>query len=115
LLPPMVGGSRQSHNGHSGWHLVARFQIDQQTGNIRFVHLMFAMLNGHNHTEPDWTYVGSKVNAETGSRRTETYNTTLIGTTKLRDGSVFLDPTVVNFKRWRQQRRGLMPPYSIFA
>ena len=76
---------------------------------------MFAVLNGHAHAEPDWTYVGSKVNAETGSRRTETYNTTLIGLTKLRDGSAFLDPTAVDFKRWRQQRRGATPPYSIFA
>jgi hypothetical protein len=76
---------------------------------------MFAVLNGHNHPEPDWTYVGSKVNAPTGSRRTETYNTTLIGTTKLRDGSVFLDPTAVDFKRWRQQRRGPTPAHSIFA
>ena len=78
-------------------------------------HLMFAVLNGHNQTEPDWTYVGSKVNTTTGSRRTETYNTTLAGTTKLRDGSVFIDPTVINFKRWRQGRKGVVPPYSIFA
>jgi hypothetical protein len=37
--------------------------------------------------------------------------------TKLRDGSVFLDPTMINFKRWRQRRRGRVPPprYSIFA
>jgi len=110
-----IGKDGESHNGHSGWHLVACFQIEAKSGNIRFIPLMFAKLNGHSHAEPDWTYVGSKVNADTGSRRTETYNTTLIGTTKLRDGSVFLDPTVVNFKRWRQQRRGKMPPYSIFA
>lgn len=110
-----IGKGAESHNGHSGWHLVACFQIDPNSGNIRFIHLMFAQLNGHNHREPDWTYVGSKVNAETGSRRTETYNTTLIGTTKLRDGTVFLDPTIVNFKRWRQQRRSAMPRYSIFA
>ena len=71
---------------------------------------MFPVLNGHSHAEPDWTYVGSKVNTETGSRRTETYNTTLTGTTKLRDGSVFLDSTVIDFKRWRQQRRGGIPP-----
>ena len=76
---------------------------------------MFAVLNSHTHVEPDWTYVGSKVNTETGSRRTETYNTTLIGTTKLRDGSVFLDPDVIDFKRWRQQRRGPMPAHSIFS
>jgi hypothetical protein len=52
----------------------------------------------------------------TGSRRTETYNTNLIGTTKLRDGSVYLDPDAINPKRWRQQRRGDAPPpaFSIF-
>ena len=110
-----IGKGGESHNGHSGWHLVACFTIEPPTGNIRFVHLMFAVLNGHSHPQPDWTYVGSKVNAETGSRRTETYNTTLIGTTKLRDGSVLLDPTFVNFKRWKQQRRGPVPPYSIFV
>ena len=110
-----IGKGGESHNGHSGWHLVACFQIEAKSGNVRFIHLMFAVLNGHNHPEPDWTYVGSKVNASTGSRRTETYNTTLIGTTKLRDGSVFLDPTAVVFKRWRQQRRGPTPAHSIFA
>ena len=47
--------------------------------------------------------------------RTETYNTTLIGTTKLRDGSMFLDMDVIDFKRWRQQRRGPTPAHSIFA
>ena len=76
---------------------------------------MFAVLNGHNQPEPDWTYVGSKTNATTGSRRTETYNTTLTGLTKLRDGTVFLDPTAINFKRWRQERKGVTPSYSIFA
>lgn len=110
-----IGKGGESHNGHSGWHLVACFQIDTKSGNIRFVHLMFAVLNGHNQPEPDWTYVGSRVNTETGSRRTETYNTTLIGTTKLRDGSAFLDTSVVDFKRWRQLRRGPVPRYSIFA
>ena len=110
-----IGKGGESHNGHSGWHLIACFLIEPKTGNVRFIHLMFAILNGHSRPEPDWTYVGSKVNETTGSRRTETYNTTLIGTTKLRDGSVFLDPSVVAFKRWRQQRRGPVPPYSIFA
>ncbi len=110
-----IGKGGESHNGHSGWHLVACFQNDAQSGNIRFVHLMFAVLNGHGHAEPDWTYVGSKVNKDTGSRRTETYNTTLGGTTKLRDGSVFLDPSVIDCKRWRQQRRGPVPSHSIFA
>jgi len=110
-----IGKGGESHNGHSGWHLIACFAIDEKTGNIRFLHIMLAVLNGHNQPEPDWVYVGSKVNADTGSRRTETYNTTLIGTTKLRDGSAYLDPTAINFKRWRQGRRGAVPPYSIFA
>ncbi len=111
-----IGKGGESHNGHSGWHLVACFQIEPKTGNIRFIHLMFAVLNGHGHTEPDWTYVGSKVDETTGSRRTETYNTNLIGTTKLRDGSVYLDPGSIDFKRWRQERREDAPPpaYSIF-
>jgi len=110
-----VGKGGESHNGHSGWHLVACFAIDQKTGNIRFVQMMLAVLNGHNQPEPDWVYVGSRVNATTGSRRTETYNTTLVGATKLRDGSVYLDPTAINFKRWRQARRGPIPPFSLFA
>ena len=110
-----IGKGGESHNGHSGWHLVACFQIEAKTGNICFVHLMFAVLNGHLQVEPDWKYVGSKVNEVTGSRRTETYNTTLIGLTKLRDGTAFLNPTVVDFKRWRQERRGPVPPHSIFA
>jgi transcriptional regulator with XRE-family HTH domain len=110
-----IGKGRESHNGHSGWHLVACFAIDRKSGNIRFVHVMLAVLNGHTQPEPDWVYVGSKVNADTGSRRTETYNTTLIGATKLRDGSVYLDSTAVSFKRWRQSRRGPVPPFSIFA
>ena len=110
-----IGKGGESHNGHSGWHLIACFAIEAKTGNIRFAHLMFAVLNSHSHAQPDWKYVGSKVNTETGSRRTETYNTTLIGTTKLRDGSVFLDPSVIQFKRWRQKRCEPVPAYSIFA
>ena len=103
----------ESHNGHSGWHMVACYRIDRQTCHIKFVHNMCAVLNGHTHSAPDWTYVGSKVNVVTGSRRTETYNTNLIGTTKLRDGSVFLEPTVVNFKRWRAKRLGDKPSHAL--
>ncbi len=65
--------------------------------------------------DPDWQYLGSRENSETGSRRTETYTTVLKGTTKLRDGTVFLDPGKVNFRRWRQERSGPIPPWSIFA
>lgn len=110
-----IGKGGESHNGHSGWHLVACFQIEPASGIVRFVHVMLAVLNGHTHPRSDWVYVGSKVNATTGSRRTETYNTTLTGTTKLRDGTVYLDPSVVDFKRWRQARTGPIPPYSIFS
>lgn len=42
--------------------------------------------------QPDWKYLGSRENPDTGSRRTETYTTNLYGTTKLRDGSAYLDP-----------------------
>jgi transcriptional regulator with XRE-family HTH domain len=108
-----IGKGGESHNGHSGWHLVACYRIDRESYHIKFVHIMFAVLNGHTHSQPDWTYVGSKVNATTGSRRTETYNTTLVGTTKLRDGSVYLDPTVVNFKRWRAKRIGDKPTHAL--
>jgi transcriptional regulator with XRE-family HTH domain len=109
-----IGKGGESHNGHAGWHLIGCFQIDQTSGDISFVHIMVAKLHGHNHSEPDWKYVRSKINEVTGSRRTETYNTTLEGTTKLRDGSVYLDPRVVSYQRWRQARKGNIPKHSIF-
>ena len=111
-----IGKGGESHNGHSGWHLIACYNFVED-GDIQFVHLMLADLNGHRHAEPDWNYVGSTENSETGSRRTETYTTNLIGTTKLRDGSAFLDATRVNFSRWRKQRRAgrECPDWSIFA
>lgn len=109
-----IGKGGESHNGHSGWHVIACYNF-VENGDIKFVHLMFAKLNGHQHPNPDWGYVGSKVNSDTGSRRTETYVTTLTGTTKLRDGSVYIDSSKVNFSRWRQARDGAIPPWSIFA
>jgi transcriptional regulator with XRE-family HTH domain len=108
-----VGKGGESHNGHSGWHTVVCYEITDW--GIQFVHVMFALLNGHRDADPDWNYVGSKENADTGSRRTETYVTGLRGTTKLRDGSVYLDPAKVNFRRWRQERDGSPPAWSIFS
>lgn len=108
-----VGKGGESHNGHSGWHTVVCYEITD--AGIQFIHVMFAVLNGHMEQDPDWQYLGSRENSETGSRRTETYTTVLKGTTKLRDGTVFLDPNKVNFKRWRQDRSGAIPPWSIFA
>jgi len=109
-----LGKGGESHNGHSGWHLVGCFQIAAVTGDILFVHIMLAKLNGHHTADPDWKYVGSRENVITGSRRTETYVTISEGTTKLRDGTAYLDPNVVSYKRWRQARKGEIPPHSIF-
>ena len=109
-----IGKGGESHNGHSGWHVVACYNF-LESGDIKFIHIMFARLNGHQHKSSDWSYVGSKVNSETGSRRTETYTTNLRGTTKLRDGSIFLDRDKVMFSRWRQDREGGVPAWSIFA
>lgn len=109
-----IGKGGESHNGHSGWHVVACYNF-VESGDIKFVHIMFADINGQQCESPDWNYVGSKVNSTTGSRRTETYNTNLKGTTKLRDGSVYLDSEKVTFSRWRQDREGSIPPWSIFA
>jgi transcriptional regulator with XRE-family HTH domain len=110
-----IGKGGESHNGHSGWHVIACFNFTEN-GDIKFVHIMFAELNGHQHPNPDWNYLGSKENMITGSRRTETYITTLKGTTKLRDGSVYIDSSKVNFTRWRQERDEDIPPsWSIFA
>lgn len=108
-----IGKGGESHNGHSGWHAIICFAITDV--GIEFLHVMFAVLNGHNADDPDWKYVGSKVNDKTGSRRTETYNTNLQGLTKLRDGSAYLNPDKVKYSRWRQQRNGNVPSYSIFA
>ncbi len=110
-----IGKGGESHNGHGGWHVVACYNF-LESGDIAFVHLMFAILNGHQSSDPDWTYVGSRVNAETGSRRTETYTTNGFGTTKLRDGSIYIDTERVDFARWRQSRKvAEIPVWSIFS
>ena len=108
-----IGKGGESHNGHSGWHTVICF--DKTEAGIEFIHVMFAALKGHQERNADWKYVGSRVDENTGSRRTETYNTTGAGTTKLRDGSAFLNPSRIKYSRWRPQRSGKVPPYSIFA
>jgi transcriptional regulator with XRE-family HTH domain len=111
-----IGKGGESHNGHSGWHLIACYKINELTRDILFIHVMLANLSSHQDPLPDWTYVGSKVNETTGSRRTETYNTNIYGNTKLRDGTVYLDPNHVQFTRWKQKRRdGGTPAHSIFA
>jgi transcriptional regulator with XRE-family HTH domain len=112
-IRPGKGG--ESHNGHSGWHVVACYALDQESGDIRFIHVMFAYLHGHDRDDADWKYVGSKVNEETGSQRTETYVTTGGGTAKLRHGSVYLDTDKVHFARWRTSPQVAIPAHSPFA
>jgi len=108
-----VGKGGESHNGHGGWHTIVCFE--RTDSGIQFTHIMFAVLKGHQELDADWKYVGSRINKDTGSRRTETYNTTGFGTTKLRDGSVFLDTSKIDFSRWRPARLGAIPSHSIFA
>ena len=111
-----IGKGGESHNGHRGWHMIACFKINVETGDILFLHVMVAQLNSHTHARADWKYIGSKVNEETGSRRTETYITTGHGLTKLRDGSVYVDPELAtNIQRWRPTRlEKRIPVHSIF-
>lgn len=109
-----IGKGGESHNGHDGWHVIACYNFIEN-GDIQFIHIMFMWLNNHQHALPDWKYVGSRVNADTGSRRTETFNTTLEGTTKLRDGSAYLDTTKVNFGRWRHDTTRNIPAFSIWS
>lgn len=108
-----IGKGGESHNGHDGWHVIACYNF-LGNGDIQFVHVMFAWLNGHMHHQPDWKYVGSRVNEETGSRRTETFNTTPEGNLKLRDGSAYLDSTKVDFSRWRSPVGRVPPDWSIW-
>lgn len=109
---PGKGG--ESHNGHGGWHMISCFSLDQDSGNILFVHIEIAELVGYiEEKEGDWHYCGSTVDVETGSRRTETYYTTSRGTSKLRDGSVYLDTDrVTNWQRWRHDKCYPIPRFS---
>lgn len=111
-IRPGKGG--ESHNGHSGWHVVACYSLNQVTGDICFIHVMFANLNGHDRDDADWKYVGSRVSEETGSQRTETYVTTGNGTAKLRHGTVYLDTDQVKIDRWRTSPDVVAPSYSPF-
>lgn len=111
-IRPGKGG--ESHNGHSGWHVVACFSLDKDSGDVRFIHVMFADLIGHDKPQSDWKYVGSKVNEDTGSQRTETYVTNGVGTAKLRHGTVYLDTEAVDITRWRSSPDITPPTYSPF-
>ncbi|MCD8056619.1 MAG: hypothetical protein LUE25_07955 [Clostridiales bacterium] len=88
---PLKGG--EGHNGHSGWHIVVCYTI-LDNGDIEFTHVEIANLVGFECEGSDWKYMGSRRN-ENDSQRTETYVTNNVGTAKLRDGSVYLNPEFV--------------------
>lgn len=112
---PMKGG--EGHNGHSGWHIVVCYAL-LKNGDIEFTHVEIADLIGFEHIDSDWKYQGSHRN-ENNSQRTETYTTTPVGTAKLRDGSVYLNPNYVSVSRRRFLREKIIdslpiPSYSPF-
>lgn len=88
----------ESHNGHSGWHLIASFGIDGD-GKLYWTCIKIADLIGHNQPDSDWTYCSSKINLK-GSRRTETYTTNRKGNHKLRTGVCFINTEIVT--KWRK-------------
>lgn len=97
-----AGKGGESHNAHGGWHMIACFQLDPTSGDIRFAQIEVAQLISYlDEPDGDWKYCGSK-RSEAGSQRTETYYTTNRGTWKLRDGSAYLDTEIVNIRRWRR-------------
>lgn len=109
---PMKGG--EGHNGHSGWHIIVCFHT-LENGDIHFSQVETANLIGFENQNADWKYQGSSRNSN-NSQRTETYITTNIGTAKLRDGTVYLNPELVQItdamRRNRQKLADVLPiPY----
>lgn len=113
---PLKGG--EGHNGHSGWHIIVCYQIFDN-GDIEFVHVEIADLIGYEFPNADWKYQRSRRN-NNNSQRTETYITTNIGTAKLRDGSVYINPEYVSITPQLMKNREKLayelpiPPFSPF-
>lgn len=108
---PWKGG--EGHNGHSGWHIVVCYRIEEN-GDIEFIHVEIANLIGFECSNSDWKYQGSSRNSN-DSQRTETYITTDVGTAKLRDGSVYLNPHYVDLTIHRQKAREKVSSLAIPA
>lgn len=114
---PMKGG--EGHNGHSGWHIVVCFRV-LENGDLTFSQVEIANLIGYECECSDWQYQGSRRNSNQ-SQRTETYVTTRIGTAKLRDGSLYLNPELVPvtsaLRRNREELASVrpVPGYSPFS
>ncbi len=110
-----AGKGGESHNGHTGWHIIACYDTERETGRIVFIHIMVAELIGYERGEIDWKLLQSTHDrGRTG--HIETYSTTPQGRAKLLDGTVYLDTErVPNWKRWRRKTLDApIPPYSIF-
>lgn len=104
----------ESHNAHSGWHLVACFVFDENE-DVEIVQLEIANLIGFGRENSDWNYNGSSRNSN-GSQRTETYNTNDVGTAKLRDGSVYINTEYVrSTPQLRAARRRVNLPIPRFS
>ena len=70
------------------------FNLNKETGDILFAHVMVAELVGQGKKNAD-KYVGSKVNQETGvNELRKAYTTTQSDTAKLRHGMVYLDTSM---------------------
>ncbi len=109
---PGKGG--ESHNGHSGWHLIACYDTDEKTGDITFVQIMAAELVGYEQGEVDWKLLAS-THEKGRTGHIETYTTTPPGRAKLLDGTVYLDSERVDRRRWRRDASLLpIPKHSIF-
>lgn len=106
---PMKGG--EGHNGHSGWHIIVCFEL-LPNGDIEFSQVEIAELIGFEYENSDWKYLGSKRN-ENESQRTETYTTNRVGTAKLRDGTVYLNPNYVEFTSRMMRERGKIDEWPI--
>jgi len=112
-IRPGKGG--ESHNGHGGWHLIACYNMNEEDGDIRFVHIMAADLIGWEHGEKDWKHSKSTKAKGGGTGHIDTYETTPQGHAKLRDGTVYLDTDMVtNWRGWRRNSPQPTPAYSIF-
>jgi hypothetical protein len=121
-----LGKGGEGHNGHGGWHTLGCFQVDPDSGDVRFIHLMMAELIAFGEPYSDWsrqstTHRGALgVGGPTG--HVETYGTNAKGTAKLRDGTLYYDGGAVpeaQFKRWFPPRRRVIgqlpiPVYSPF-
>jgi hypothetical protein len=117
-----LGKGGEGHNGHGGWHVVGCFRVDPDSGAVRFVHVMVADLVKFDVAPDDWAPVRETKHSGGSTGHSATYSTTLKGTAKLRDGTVYRDTAVLTdrkLKAWVRSRRQVLsalpvPAYSPF-